>query len=76
MKPLTILAIALLAGCQSGPDSEATGTAEKPKSVTYKDVDPNTIGEKTEKAQAYCQQYGKNAYMPGLKDGNATFYCV
>jgi len=75
MKFLTVLAVVLLAGCQSGPETGTT-PADTPDSVTYTGVTPETLDQWVEKAQAHCQQTGKNAYLPGLEGGTAKFYCV
>ena len=72
MKPFFVLAIVFLAGCQSGPAT----APDTPDSVTYTDVTPETLDQAVARAQAHCQQTGKNAYLPGLKNGTAKFYCV
>ena len=75
MKFLTVFAVVLLAGCQSGPEP-ATSNAETPESITYTGVTRDTLDQWVDKAQAHCQQYGKNAYLPGLEGGTAKFFCV
>ncbi|WP_404404872.1 hypothetical protein [Pelagibacterium halotolerans] len=73
MKKLILIAPFLaLSGCS------ATQTASTPRSVMYAGVGSFNIGETTAEAQAYCEQYGRDAeYIPDDRpDGNASFRCV
>ena len=49
-----------------------------PRSITMENVNKNTIGEATRKAQAHCRQYGRDAELvpDSVPDGTATFRCV
>ena len=66
------LALILLTGCAT------TVLATTPRSITIDGVNKSTIGDATQKAQAHCQKWGRDAELvpDSQPDGVATFKCV
>ncbi len=46
--------------------------------IAFAGVTDTTIGDTTNKAQAHCQKYGRDAEVApdGIRDGRVTFRCL